>query len=58
MSVTVSVQACSPAAFAAVVGDHVDLDEPRSRVSQSVQVRTGIRLLSSEPGLVRERPLS
>ena len=40
---------------AAVVADQVDLDEPGT-ASSSPPVRTGIWLLSSEPGLVRERP--
>ena len=52
MSVTVNVKAWPPAAVAAVVADQVDLDEPGRASSHSAQVRTGIWLLSSDPGLV------
>ena len=58
MSVTVSVQACSPAALPPSWPTRSISTNPGTASSQSAQVRTGIWLLSSEPGLVRERPFS
>ena len=42
---------------AAVVADQIDLDEPGGGVIPISQVRTGIWLLSSDPGVVVQRPL-
>jgi hypothetical protein len=58
MSVTVSVQACSPAALPPSSDTGSISTNPGLASSQSAQVPTGIWLLSSEPGLLRERPFS
>ena len=53
-----SVQACSPAASPPSWDTRSISTNPGLASSQSAQVRTGIWLLSSEPNLVRLRPLS
>ena len=58
MSVTVSVKACSPVGLPPSWPTRSISTNPGTASSQSAQVRTGIWLLSSEPGLVWQRPLS
>ena len=56
MSVTVRVQACSPAAWPPSWLTRSISTNPGTASSQSAHVRIGIWLLSRLPGLVRERP--
>src|SRR6476646_7429853 len=56
MSVTVSVNACWPARLPPSWETRSISTNPGRASSQSAQVRTGIWLLSSDPGLVTARP--
>ncbi len=58
MSVTVNVQACSPAGLPPSWLTRSISTKPGTASSQSAHVRTGIWLLSRVPGLVHERPLT
>ena len=57
-SVTVSVKANGPKGLPPSWETKSISTKPGLASSQSAQVRTGIRLLSSDPGLVARRPLS